>query len=190
MPKQNYFDTLERLSVLCSRSVFLVCTHAKSTAHSEICTIRHSADKIVCELEKTLFSDFMPPLERANIAACAHSLVRVMEKCTQISGYRASKGIFAEKKSKEAELCIRLSQLVEENISRLRKIKHPEELPDFPGFRKLISEARTTHQTMLRKMSTGIYPKNSQQLLLMMGELRSELSHCFDDIIEIMLNNI
>jgi len=190
MPKQNYFDTLERLSVLCNRAVFIVCTQQRITSHTELCSIRHSADKIVCELEKTLFSDFMPPLDRANIAACSHSLVRVMEKCSEISGYRASRGIFAEKKSKEAELCIRLSQLIEENVLRLKKIKHPEELPDFPGFRKLICEARAAHQTMLKKMNTGIYPKSSQQSVMLIGQLRCELSRCFDDIIEIMLNNI
>ena len=190
MPKINYFDSLERLGVLCNRAVFLACGTGRQSGVSELVTLRHSVDKIICELEKTLFSDFMPPLERANIAACAHSLGRIMDKCAEILNYRNSKCFFGEKKNKEAELCIRLAQSIEENIFRLRRIKKPEELPDFLGFRKMIFEARTAHALLQKKMNSGVYPKAAMQSLVLVGQLRCELAHCFDDIIEIMLNNI
>ena len=190
MPKINYFDSLERLGVLCNRAVFLSCSTVRASGTGEFVTLRHSADKIICELEKTLFSDFMPPLERASIAACAHSLGRIIDKCAEILNYRSAKYFFGEKKNKEAELCIRLAQLIEENIFRLRRIKKPEELPDFLGFRKLIFEARTAHTLVQRKLNSGVYPRTAIQSLSLIGQLRCELSHCFDDIIEIMLNNI
>ena len=189
MPKLNYFDSLERLALLSSRAVFIACSLQKPSSHGELVNIRHSADMTLCELEKTLFSDFMPPLERNNIAACAHSLERIMEKCSDILNYSYSKN-FTEKKNKEAELCIRLSIAIEENIFRLRKIKKPEELPDFVGFRKLLSEARDAHSDLQKKLNSGAYPKNAQQTLNLIGRLRCELSRCFDDIVEIMLNNI
>ena len=190
MPKLNYFDSLERLSILSSRAVFIACSAQKSSSHSELVSIRHSADMILCELEKTLFSDFMPPFERSNIAACAHSLERILEKCSEILNYSYSKNFFDQKKNKEAELCIRLAAEIEENIFRLRKIKRPEEIPDFLAFRSLLSEARSAHATLQKRLNSGTYPKNSQQTLNLIGRLRCELSRCFDDIVEIMLNNI
>jgi len=190
MPKLNYFDALERLAVLASRAVFLACSAPKSSAHGELVGLRHSADRTVCELEQTLFSDFMPPLERNSIAACAHSLERIMEKCAEILNYRGSKNFFYEKKNKEAELCIRLSQAIEENIFRLRRIKKPDELPDFIGFRKTLCEARSAHAALQKRLSSGLYPRTALQAQNLIGRLRCELSRCFDDIIEIMLNNI
>lgn len=190
MPKLNYFDSLERLSILSSRAVFIACSPPKANSHSELVTLRHSADKTVCELEKALFADFMPPMERNSIAACAHSLERIMEKCAEILNYRSSQNFFGEKKNKEAELCIRLAQSIEENIFRLRRIRKPEEIPDFIGFRKLLAEARSAHTNMQKRMNSGLYPRSAQQALNLIGRLRCELSRCFDDIVEIMLNNI
>ncbi len=190
MPKLNYFDSLEELSVICTRSVFLACTAQKPSTQSELTLLRTNADKSICELEKALFSDFMPPLERSSIAECAHSLVRVMEKCIEISNYRSGKNFLGEKKNKEAELCIRLSSLIEENVFRLRRIKKPKEFPDLVGFRRVLCEARTAHAHSGKKLWSGMYPKSSGQYIALLGALRTELSDCFDRIIEIMLNNI
>ena len=112
-----------------------------------------------------------------------------MEKCAEILNYSCSKNFFDEK-NKEAELCIRLSQSIEENIFRLRRIKKPEELPDFIGFRNLLSEARSAHAALQKRLNSGTYPRSAQQTLTLIGRLRCELSRCFDDIVEIMLNNI
>ena len=190
MPKLNYFDLLERLSVLCSRAVFIACSTQKHSYQDEMSALRISADKSVCELEKALFSDFMPPLERRNIAECAHIIERVIEKCVEISNFRASKNLLSEKKNEEAELCIRLAQSIEENVFRLRKIKKPNELPDFVGFRNLLYDARSAHAYLQKKLNSGVYPRSSQQIFLLIGQLRCELSRCFEEIIEIMLNNI
>ena len=190
MAKSNYFDSLERLGVLCHRAVFISCSSQSTRASNELLSIREISDKIVCTLEKKLFSDFMPPLERATIAACAHSVLRVMDKCSEITSAKVGKNFYIDKKSKEAELCIRLCELIEENIFRLKKIKKPEEFPDFSGFRKLISEARCAHIILQRRLNSGVYPRSAQHTLTLLGQLRTELSHCFDDIIEIMLQNI
>ncbi len=190
MPKLNYFDLLERLAVLCTRAVFIVCSPQKPSAQSELTLLRASADKNVCELEKALFADFMPPLERKSIAECAHAALRVIERCNEISNYRSCKNFLAEKKNKEAELCIRLAQLIEEDIFRLKRIKKPRELPDLVGFRKLLGEARVAHLCLQKKLSTGMYPKSSQQHLCLIGQLRCELSDCFDRLVEVMLDNI
>ncbi len=190
MPKLNYFDSLECLSILASRAVFLACSSAKEDAPAEMCGLRESADRHVCELENSLFGDFLPPLERNSIAACAHAIVRIMDRCSEIVSFRNTKNFFGERKNKEAELCIRLVQLIEENIFRLRKIKKPTEIPDLSGFRCLLRETRQTHIAIQRKMSSGTMPKEAQLQLALYGKLRNELGRCFDDIVEIMLTNI
>ena len=126
----------------------------------------------------------MPPLERASICSCAHSVARVIERCNDIVTYRSSKNLFGEKRNREAELCIRLSELIEENTMRLRHIKRPEELPDLIGFRKLINEARTAHSNLQKKLNSGIYPRSTQQSLCLLGKLRCELSRSFDELVE------
>lgn len=191
MSRFNYFDSLERLSLLSSRAVFIACSSVKPSAQSEIAAIRHSADRMVCELENILFADFMPPLERTSICTCAHSIVRIIERCGDIAGYKSSKNnLFGERKNKEAELCIRLSQLIEENMIRLRHVKRPEELPDLAGFRKLVCEARSAHTNLQKKLNSGIYPRSAQHSLCLLGRLRCELSRAFDDLIEVMLTNV
>ena len=190
MSKTNYFDSLERLSVLSSRAVFLSCSPPRSSVPCEILGIRRSSDLILCELESALFSDFMPPLDRAGISAVAHGLCRIIERCGEIASYRCGKNAFTERKSKEAELCIRLSQLIEENISRLRYIKRPDELPDLVGFRKLVCDAQSAHNTLQRKLSSGVYPRSAIPSLCLLCALRRELSHTFDRLVEIMLENV
>ena len=190
MAKFNYFDSLEKLALLSSRATFIACSSIKPSAQSETAAIRHSADRVVCELERVLFADFMPPLERASICACAHSLVRIIERCTDITNYRTTKNFFGERKNKEAELCIRLSQLIEENMIRLRHVKRPEELPDLIGFRKLVCDARSAHSNMQKKLNSGVYPRSAQHSLCLLGRLRCELSRAFDELIEVMLTNI
>ena len=190
MAKFNYFDSLEHLALLSTRAVFIACSASNQSAQGEIASIRHSADRLLCELESVLFSDFMPPLERTSICSCAHSIVRVIERCNDIVVYRDTKNFFGEKRNREAELCIRLSELIEENTLRLRHVKHPEELPDLVGFRKLTNEARTAHSSLQKKLNAGVYPRSAQHSLCLLGKLRCELSRSFDELVEVMLKNV
>ena len=190
MSRYNYFDSLERLSVLSARAVFLSCSSARASAETELASIRQDAGRILCELERELFSDFLPPLERADISAVAHALCRIIERCADILGYKSGKNSIYERKSKEAELCIRLSQLIEESCALLRSIKHPDQLPDLVGFRKLLCDARSEHIAMQKKLSSGVCPRSAQHSLCLLGALRRELSRTFDTTVEVMLNNI
>lgn len=190
MPKFNYFDSLESICTLSSRAVFLACSQSKSSPANELSSIRHTADRKIYELERVLFSDFMPPLERSELSAFAHSLNRVIECCTEAAVCRNIKSPLGERRNKEAELCIRLSQLIEENAAILRRVRHPSEIPDIISFRKLLCEARNAHISMQKKLSSGLYPRSAQYSLCVTGRLRCELARAFDDLIEVMLSNI
>ncbi len=187
MPKLNYFDSLEGLSLLSSRAVFLSAT---SGGTDEIISIRENADTILCEIEYALFSDFLPPLERSGIALAAHSMGRIIERSHEIIMYKNTKGLNFEKKSIEAELCIRLMEIIEKNIFRLRRVKKPNELPNFTEFRSLLTEARAAHAEMQKRLSSHSATKAVANLVTLYAELRHELSFAFDEITEIMLQNI
>ena len=190
MPKFNYYDCLQRLSVLSSRAVYITCSNSPSAKKSEICALRNSADRAICELERYLFSDFMPPLERSDLALCAHALSRVIESACELSGASGQKSFSFERKNKEAEICIRLSQIIEQSISRLRYIKRPEELPDLVGFRKLLCEARHWHALTQKKLCSGVYPRSAESYLFLLRRLTASLERCFDTLIEVMLSSI
>ena len=97
MSKYNYFDSLERLAILSSRAVFLSCSPIRPSAQSELVSIRHSAERILCELEHNLFSDFMPPLDRSGLSRAAHGLFRMIERSSELISYRSQKNSISVK---------------------------------------------------------------------------------------------
>ena len=84
MVKYNYFENLEQISSLAEAAVKLACGGGARTEEKSISELRKSCDRLICELEDALFSDFLPPLERDNIAACAHSLSRVVDQASEL----------------------------------------------------------------------------------------------------------
>jgi hypothetical protein len=190
MARFNSYDALERLSVLSSRAVFIACSATLPAHKGELAALKITADKAICELERSLFSDFMPPLERSDIAACAHALSQVIGSAYELSAARGRESLLLERKNKEAEICIRLSQMIEECVSSLRRLKRPEQLPDLVRFRKLLCDARVWHASVQKKLSAGIYPRSAQSYLSLLRTLCNSLDSCFDTLIEIMLSNI
>ncbi len=171
MPKFNYFDALEQLSKLCTKAVSLCCHASMSSTPTELFATLQIATNEICNIEKNLFSDFMPPLERNSIAACAHSLYRVIVCCTDIS----KKSIRSSNRSfPKVDIYISLAKAIENEIFRIRKIKRSEEIPGIWEFRN-----------MLDKLSN-----DTKAIDLSQERLKNELSLCYDSIIEVMLINI
>ena len=189
MVKYNYFEKLEQLSTLAESAVRLTCDNIPHRDTQDLSNLRRASDRLICELEDTLFSDFLPPLERESIAACAHCLSRVMDQASELLSYLALLPP-AARVNEEGTVCIRLASHIRSSIALLPKIRKPDELPDAQGFRQLLSEGREAHAAMLTKLHAGVLPRSSAQAIILTGRLRSELSHAFDELVEIMLNNI
>jgi len=75
-------------------------------------------------------------------------------------------------------------------VALLPRIRRPDETPDVQGFRKLLNDGRSAHNAMLSKLHSGILPRSAAQGIILTGRLRGELSRAFDELVEIMLNNI
>lgn len=190
MPKLNYYDTLEGLSLLSSRAVFIACSKQSATTENEIREISDRSDGIISELIATLFSDFMPPLERESIAECAYSILRIIERASDMITFRARQSTLADQKSKEAELCIRLARSVEENVFKLRRLRRSNERPDTEEFCKLVREARSSHETLCHQIVSRGYQYQALRFVELTGALRTELTICFYAIVRIMLCNL
>ena len=184
--KYNYFEDLEKLSVLSLSAVSLA---GGIVCKDSISEIRKECDGIVCNTEDALFSDFLPPLERENIAATAHCLSRIVERAAELSADPYATPAFM-KQNEEAEVCIKLAEELKKDIFLLRRIKRPEESPNTCGYRTLLSEGRCAHRRMLAKVRSGALSKKYAEAIILTGKLRSELSRAFDELIEIMLCNI
>lgn len=186
MVKYNYFENLEKLSVLSLSAVSLACG---GQCREDISDIRRRCDRLVCETEDSLFSDFLPPLERDNIAASAHCLSRIVDKASELFSDTSCSPSFT-KANEEGKVCIKLAEELQRSISMLRQIRKPDESPNTQGFRELLQEGRLAHKKMLQKLHSGAIPRSSAEAIILTGRLRSELSLAFDELVEIMLNNI
>ena len=188
MAKYPYFEALEALSTLVCEAVRIACTDTLQKEKRALSDLRLARDKSVCELEDALFSDFLPPLERDSIAASAHCLSRVIDCASDLA---LAKMHFAlALPNEEARICILLAEQLSRDIALLRTIRKPSEMPSLREFRTLLSEARAAHGAMLARVSSGAFPRYAAETILLCGKLRSELSRAFDELVEIMLNNI
>lgn len=186
MVKCDYFENLEKLASFSLSAVKLACSGSTKESFS---SIRMSCDRLVCETEDALFSDFLPPLERDSIASAAHSLSWIVDRAGDLNS-ACEAGSSLKKYNDEAEICIKLSEEIERHIKALRRIKHPNQMPNIQGFRKLLCDGRAAHGVMLKKLRSGALPKSYAECIILTGKLRTELSVTFDLLVEIMLNNI
>lgn len=176
MAKFNYFDTIETLSDHMELTVREVFDEKKNSTRVRSGEIEDNTSKMICELESKLFSDFFPPLERADIAAFAHSLGRVTSVAASID--RRCRFL-----PSDAEICIKLAELINQNAHMLKKIRKADGIPNRDSFRALAKKAD-------EQKSRGMTYSKSTENRSAVEELIRELSSCFDRLVEIMLNNI
>lgn len=189
MVKYHYFESLRTLAELALQAVLLSCGTVGKEERPSLSALRRSCDRLLCEVEDALFSDFLPPLERDSIAACAHCFSRVMEQATEL--YQHTSPLPTSLRvNEEGRICIRLAELLKQSVATLQVIRKPDELPDCQGFRKLLNEGRTAHAALLKQLHSGTLPRSCAQTVILTGRLRGELSRTFDELIEIMLHNI
>lgn len=187
MAKYNYFEQLEHISCTARQAVRQCCSALPSDKQQSFVNLRQTCDRRICELEEILFSDFLPPLERDSIATCAHCLSRIVEQATEVSLFPPSSAPAARE---EGKICIRLADELHASVTMLRTITKPEEIPNVKGYRQMLGEGRKAHQAALEQLRSGKIARSEAQNILQTGRLRLELSRAFDEVVEIMLNNI
>ncbi|MBO5416714.1 MAG: hypothetical protein J6A83_08815 [Clostridia bacterium] len=186
--KYNYFETLESLSLCAYNAVRTACSEQAAISGSTPSDIRKDFGTKLLELEGYLFKEFIPPLKREGIAKYAHSLSRLTDSaCEHISLTLACGGF--RKRGEEERICIELAKMIHENTALLRSLKKPDNIPDIKVFRELSHKGFEAHNASVSRSECGVSAKSSQ-LLLSASKLRSELSLCFDVLLETIFNNI
>ncbi len=190
MVKLDYFGMLEEIAAISANAVRLVCN--ERVDKEALATLRVETDKKLCILEDALFLEFIPPLQRDNIAAYAHCLSRVVDKAAEYYSEMCVLGRSCPTRPKndEAKICVELAEKLLRSTALLRGIKSSEATPEIVDFRETLKRGREAHSELLSRLSSGGYPKVCGQIIIITARLRLELSRCFDELVEIMLNNI
>ena len=94
------------------------------------------------------------------------------------------------KNTEEEKICYELAQKIKEDTYILRTLKKPGELPDIREFRSRMRLALKAHNEELSRINSGARPRSLTHIVMSAGRIRLELSRCFDELLEIMLNNI
>lgn len=167
MAKYPYFHALEDLAALALSAVRLSTRDATQKRGEDRPTLRHTCHRTLCDLEDALFADFLPPLERDDIAILAHALSHVVDTALSLSPPLSPRAETAD-----SARCLRLAEQLSHDIGILKKIRKPSEMPALREFRALLAEED--------------HAKSSPRY----APLRLALSHAFDTLVEVMLNNI
>ncbi len=210
MTRPNYFDILEELSKNACEAVSIACGHPSSVCAEKgrqsekktdnvynrsqnqdkerLCQIRQKCDKMICGLEDSLFSDFIPPLQRDNIASLAHAFWRIISRASE--HYNTAVNRQSAAQSEEERLCVILCDKLLQNTTMLRQIRNPEKTPSLTEFRATLRQAGEAHSSYLSQISSGAVPRSCAMRAFSTARLRFEISRCFDGLIEVMLGNI
>lgn len=189
MAKYPYFDALETLGTLAVRAVHLASRDGMKKRKDDPEDLRRSCHKTLCELEDALFSDFLPPLERDDLATLAHALVRVTERAIELC-LPARSTALPRTDGTEAEICLRLSEQLAHDLGILKKIRNPREMPALRAFRDLLAEGSRAHAATIEKCAGGGMSRALTDTAARWRKLRIELARTYDTLVEVMLNNI
>ena len=192
MLRFDYFGALEDISQLMCRAVGTVCNQERSAKSYVLSQIRADADKKLYLIERALWSDFIPPLQRKDIASYAYSLSRVIERASDCyyNGKISLAFSVSNLRNEEGSICLELAERLADGTKLLRRLRRSAEMPSTEGFRGLLREGREAHVRVISKISTGALPKSYLRFAIDFGRLRQELGACYDKLMEVILNNI
>lgn len=180
--KYDYFEALLHLSDQVLTAVRAACGEEDK---KKLPQARQICDELICQTETALFRDFLPPLERDSLAICAHGLSRIVDVSLELSH-----SVGALPPPAEGRICVELASLLRDSTALLPSVRKPDQLPDLRGYRTLLAKGLAAHESLLASVRRGSLPHSSLPAILLTGQLRMELSHCFDTLLEVMLRNI
>ena len=186
--KYNYFDALESLADCAYNATLSACAERRANTKKALLEIRDKRDEILFSLEKTLFADFLPPLERDDIAAYAHALSRVVDAALEHDALRSGEK-FIKKRIPEETICLDIAKEIKENTAILKNLKKPSEIPDIQKLRQLLRSGSDMYTAELSRIASGT-SISAASSIHSVARLRKELAMCFDCLLETMLNNI
>ena len=178
MLKYDYFSSLCTLTEKGCTAAELACKNG-AQASLKISKALTEAYRSLCELERALFSEFIPPLDRSGIVAYAHSLCSLSDAALLYSSTSPIKRLGFSAKGFDG-YCISLCNILMESAAMLDGIKKSSEIPRIEEFRSTRSQA----------LASIYVPPLSPQAVCARQGLLFAISGAFDALIELMLESI
>ena len=184
MLKYDYFSLIQDLSDNAIDAVRQACQkHAKSSR--SISSLQSDCLKLLCNLESALFSDFLPPLDRASIAEYAHTLYSLSE-CALVY-YLSKPHQYSTPFTKPFDTdCLLLCDALSSEISILSGIKKSSATPKLLDFR----EKKSKLLKSLCDSKLHLTLPSSPHLFAAQQALLFAISDVFDALVIIILKNI
>ena len=192
MAKEDYFDLIEELSAVVLELVGAACSDISSARGQRKPTeLKSDFDRLMCTVEKRLFSDFIPPMQREDIARAAHALSRVEERAYFVaSSSRERSAILRYGGEGIRNICVSLANRLHETALAMRRLRSPSCIPALEEYRLELCKGRELISELILHVKRGALPKYILDGVEAIRDLLYAFSDCFDSFIEIMLNNI
>ena len=175
MLKYDYHSSIRTLSEKSADCVICACRGRPQA----VLSLRDECQRILCELEGALFSEFLPPLDRSGLAAYAHTLCALADSAI-IYSKLASTGYAQLSQRRFESATLSLCEILKESAAMLGGIKKSSEIPRLEEFRKLKSSALD-----------GARERSQAPLLISSREnMLFALSDAFDSLVELILKSI
>ena len=178
MLKYDYFSSLCTLTKKGCTAAELACKNG-AQASVKISKALTEAYTSLCELERALFSEFIPPLDRSGIVAYAHSLCSLSDAALLYSTASPTRRFSASAKGFDG-YCVSLCDILNEGAASLDGIKKSSEIPRIEEFRSTRSQA----------LASVYVPPLSPQAVCARQGLLFAISGAFDTLIELILKSI
>ena len=178
MLKYNYFSSLCKLTEKCCTGAELACKNG-AQASIKINKALTEAYTSLCELERALFSEFIPPLDRSGIVAYAHALCSLSDAAIVYSTASPTRRLSSSPKGFDG-YCVSLCDILRESSAMLNGIKKSSEIPRIEEFRGARSQA----------LASIYIPPLSPQAVCARQGLIFAISGAFDTLIELILKSI
>lgn len=184
MLKYDYFNAIETLTSKALDSVS-AATRGTPTKPSAIYGVIQECYSMSGEIERALFSDFLPPLDRESIVTYAHALTDLADAALIYSALCPVSRPLSHAARFEY-FCIELSNLISQSTSLLKKIKKSPDIPSIDVFKKLKADALDDCLSISKGRANALKPKPTEAEL----SLILALSDTFEILMKVMLKNI
>ena len=184
MLKYDYFSILCKLTDKSREAVEYAC-QSSSSPPQRIAGMRADSQKMLCELERALLAEFLPPLDRASIAAYAHALCEITDAAITYASLSPACSRLSQRGGIE-DVCLSLCDLLLEGTALLQGIKKSSDAPKLEEFR----EKKGVAMRSLCEEALAAQTPRSSKIFNARRELMSSISRAFDVLVELILKNI
>ena len=144
------------------------------------------------EIDAALFDEFLPPVDRVSISACAHALNSAVGAAFELSPLAgASSGVSRRSAiCEEMSVCVELAGKIADAVGALTQKNSRTALPDTYAFCLCLNKGRGVHFTFSSRVTFSDSRREQNALMAGIEHYRRTMAYAYDKIIEAILGNV